>query len=142
MHRYDLKTEEKNKIDYPTDEILVFDVETLVLEENRPVIAIALSSDAWYLFNFIFLFQNLNLKINLQRYSWCSPCLFDKNYSSKNKLTFSDLIPLESQKEAERLSKKRLVIGHNVGFDRSYIKEQYFLKVCLYQYLKLRITLT
>ena len=49
MHRYDLKTEEENKIDFPTDEILVFDVETLVLEENRPVIAIALSSDAWYL---------------------------------------------------------------------------------------------
>jgi hypothetical protein len=41
------------------------------------------------------------------------------------------LIPFESQKEAERLSKKRLIIGHNVGFDRSYIKEQYFLKVCL-----------
>ena len=56
MHRYDFKTEEKNKIDFPTDEILVFDVETLVLEENRPVIAIALSSDAWYLCNFKFLF--------------------------------------------------------------------------------------
>ena len=49
MHRYDLKTEEENKIDFPTDEILVFDVETLVLEENRPVIAIALSSDDCYL---------------------------------------------------------------------------------------------
>jgi hypothetical protein len=33
---------------------IVFDVETLVKEHNRPIIAAAVSSDAW--FNFIFIY--------------------------------------------------------------------------------------
>lgn len=44
-----------------------------------------------------------------------------------------DLIPLESSTEQHGPDKKRwqdrLIIGHNVGFDRSFVKEQYYLKV-------------
>ncbi len=32
---------------------------------------------------------------------------------------------------ATALNKQRLVIGHNVSFDRSYVKEQYFIKVSI-----------
>ena len=40
----------------------------------------------------------------------------------------SDLIPLETGPGSTDSSggRLRLVIGHNVGFDRSFVKEQYY----------------
>lgn len=35
------------KVDYPEADIMVFDVETLVTENSRPVIAVAASSKNW-----------------------------------------------------------------------------------------------
>lgn len=75
----------------------------------RPVIATAASSDSWY--------------------SWCSEALFNKDYTGNSKLTLDDLVPFESSNLEERQSTKRVCIGHNVGFDRSFIREQYFLEV-------------
>ena len=50
-----------------------------------------------------------------------------------NAYKLNDLIPLETRVgESKPLSgawKQRLVISHNVSFDRSYVKEQYFIKV-------------
>ncbi len=36
------------QVDYPDDDALVFDVETLVLNGNCPVIAVAASATAWF----------------------------------------------------------------------------------------------
>jgi DNA polymerase gamma 1 len=47
-------------------------------------------------------------------------------------LQLNDLIPMESNDACLRKSQKRIVIGHNVGFDRSFIKEQYFLEVKIF----------
>jgi DNA polymerase gamma 1 len=47
--RYDSKTNETSKVSYPADNIMVFDVETLVLNKNCPVMATAVSPDAWYI---------------------------------------------------------------------------------------------
>ena len=68
-------------------------------------------------------------RINLKRYSWCSDSLFDENYSGSTNLVLDDLIPFESKDLSNRKKKQRIVVGHSVGFDRSYIKEQYFLQV-------------
>ena len=49
-----------------------------------------------------------------------------------NEPGLSDLIPLETTDSCACLvenSSERLVIGHHVGFDRSFIKEQYFTEV-------------
>ena len=64
------------------------------------------------------------------RYCWVSDLLANVNESYQNpKRKLPDMfIPLEIEKSSGR-SQKRLVIGHNVGFDRSYVKEQYFLEV-------------
>ena len=53
--RYEkIKNDFKTKpVDYPDEEALVFDVETLVLHENCPVIAVAVSSTAWFVDAFI-----------------------------------------------------------------------------------------
>lgn len=102
-------------MDYPKDEALIFDVETLVLSQNRPIIAVAASSEAWY--------------------TWCSHAFFIEDYNGSSPLMLDDLIPLESDNAEKRKTKKRVVIGHNVGFDRGFIKEQYYqevtFKVCL-----------
>jgi DNA polymerase gamma 1 len=87
----------------------VFDVETLVLYQNCPVLAVALSDNAWY--------------------SWCSERLINNDFMYLKSLELTDLIPFESNEPLERKSKKRIVIGHNVGFDRSFIREQYNLEV-------------
>ena len=50
----------------------------------------------------------------------------DHNYGLK------DLINLETKSGQDRLSmrdqKERLVIGHNVSYDRARVKEQYFVE--------------
>lgn len=57
----------------------------------------------------------------------------EERYSWSNQLTLADLIPLETHINSARPSrgqwKERLIVGHNVSFDRAFIKEQYLLKV-------------
>lgn len=77
---------------------------------------------------------------SLARYSWCSKRLIEERYSWSNKLTLADLIPLETPFNSARPSggqwKERLIVGHNVSFDRSYIKEQYLLKVSIWRMVR------
>ncbi|KAH9249204.1 hypothetical protein BASA83_000673 [Batrachochytrium salamandrivorans] len=77
----------------PLGESLSFDVEVLYKMTNYPVIATAVSTNAWY--------------------SWCSPtiCGMEK--------TFQDLIPFGTDKVP------RIIVGHNVSYDRSRILEEY-----------------
>lgn len=107
--RYDPHTHKTTKVAYPPDEALVFDVETLVPDENRPVMAVAASDKAWY--------------------SWCSDIFFQENYIGSKPLELNDLIPFESEDAEMRKRQHRIFIGHNVGFDRSYIREQYYIEV-------------
>ncbi len=45
--KYDSSNNEFTKVDYPEDDALVFDVESLVLYQNCPVMAVAVSANAW-----------------------------------------------------------------------------------------------
>lgn len=83
----------------PLEDILVFDVEVCVSVGPYPVIATALTPKHWY--------------------SWTSKKLLASPKDSK-RLTPDDMVPLECDKKS-----KKLVIGHNVSFDRARIKEQY-----------------
>ncbi len=107
--RYDRSTKQTTKVAYPEDDALVFDVETLVKFQNRPVLAVAASANAWY--------------------SWCSDIFFQDDFNGHRPVELADMIPLESQDMSVRKKQKRVVIGHNVGFDRSFVKEQYYLEV-------------
>ena len=68
-------------VDAPLEDCFAFDVEVCVLEGHHPVIATALSKQAWY--------------------SWISPHLLNKTQPSKNGLTPSDLIKGKIQDQAE-----------------------------------------
>lgn len=74
-----------------------------------PVMATAVSTNGWY--------------------TWCSERLVKNDFKYVKNLHLNDLIPLESEDLAERKARKRIIIGHNVGFDRSFIKQQYYLEV-------------
>ena len=76
----------------------------------------------------------------LRRYSWCSRRLLEQRYSWASHLTLADLIPLESPAGAGCAGKQdwpeRVVVGHNVAFDRAFIKEQYLIQVIVVPLLR------
>ncbi|CAH2274241.1 DNA polymerase subunit gamma-1 isoform X1 [Pelobates cultripes] len=99
-------------VDFPDERALVFDVEICMSEGQCPTLAVAVSPQCWY--------------------SWCSRRLIEDRYTWSNQLSLSDLIPLETSTNANCSVKRnwmeRLVVGHNVSFDRAHIKEQYLIK--------------
>ncbi|XP_078283324.1 DNA polymerase subunit gamma-1 [Rhinoraja longicauda] len=103
---------EATTVDFPHEGALVFDVEVCTTEGQCPTLAVAVSSTAWY--------------------SWCSKRLIEKRYTWSSHLVLADLIPLETPANFTRPSGgvwlERLVIGHNVSYDRARVKEQYLMK--------------
>ena len=82
-------------VDYPDDSALSFDVETLPHYHSYPIMACAVSKDAWY--------------------TWVSPWLLGESED------WEHLIPFGNP------DRHRVVVGHNVSYDRSRIAEEYSL---------------
>ncbi|KAG8440656.1 hypothetical protein GDO86_006413 [Hymenochirus boettgeri] len=103
---------EPEPVDFPDERALVFDVEVCMTEGDRPTLAVAVSPQCWY--------------------SWCSRRLIEDKYSWSNQLSLLDLVPLETSVNSNCVNKnnwnERLVVGHNVSFDRAHVKEQYLIK--------------
>ncbi|GFO44683.1 DNA polymerase subunit gamma-1, partial [Plakobranchus ocellatus] len=78
-------------------------------EGNYPTIATAVSAKHWY--------------------SWTSEYVLRDKFRWANEPHLQDLIPLETKPgkivPPEGKWQPRLIIGHNVGFDRAFVKEQY-----------------
>ncbi|KAI3485731.1 hypothetical protein L1887_50887 [Cichorium endivia] len=87
----------------PKDDMLVFDVETMVQEGPFPVMATAASPNAWY--------------------SWLSPWLVGRGDGHERK---DHLIPLGPSSKDDP---PRLVVGHNVSYDRARTLEEYTLEL-------------
>lgn len=103
---------ERQSVNFPDEKAIVFDVEVCMEEGHCPTLAVAVSPNAWY--------------------SWCSKRLIEDRYTWPSDLTLTDLIPLETPANSTQprgsVWQNRLVVGHNVSFDRAHIKEQYLLK--------------
>lgn len=100
-------------VEYPAieDQVLVFDVETLPYQGGHyPVMAVAVGESAWY--------------------AWCSPWLTGEDDSPNH------LVPLGPEAKADEGSTlfesdeetPRLVVGHNVLFDRARVGTEYALR--------------
>eukprot|EP00088_Acartia_fossae_P013148 TRINITY_DN1683_c0_g1_i7.p1 TRINITY_DN1683_c0_g1~~TRINITY_DN1683_c0_g1_i7.p1 ORF type:complete len:1146 (-),score=216.92 TRINITY_DN1683_c0_g1_i7:47-3484(-) len=98
------------KVDYPTESALVFDVEVSVLTDQRAVMAGCLSDKAWY--------------------TWLSPHLLHKDNPFPAKVTPDTMIPLGSNAKAAKL-----IIGHNVSYDRIRVGDEYGLDLTRTRYL-------
>lgn len=93
----------------------MFDVEVCVPISPAPVMACAVGANRWY--------------------SWKSKKLVNPHLANKTKkLTPGDMIPLESTLDDcgfnldGRFKEPRIVIGHNVSYDRARVKEQYWVE--------------
>ncbi|KAG6456278.1 hypothetical protein O3G_MSEX009640 [Manduca sexta] len=98
------------KVPCPTDDALIFDVEVLMSAGKRPTLACAVSPEAWY--------------------SWVSePVAKGEQHQYYEDLNYDYLIPLETDgmTPCGDLDRYRIVLGHNVSYDRAKIKEQYWL---------------
>lgn len=102
-------------VHYPLENGVVFDVEVCVNAGKMPTLATAVSDKAWY--------------------GWVSSSLingFSKPVTS-HQYPLDTLIPFESSKNDsgsvlnDRMRKPKVVVGHNVSYDRARIKEQYWL---------------
>lgn len=115
--RYDPVSGCGKGVEYPADDALVLDVETCVIEGQRPILAVAVSPNAWY--------------------SWTSPRMassrdFIDNMERDTNL--EDLIPMEPSTKGVKAAedsweRPKVVVGHHVSYDRARLKEQYFMKV-------------
>uniref|UniRef100_A0A1I8AUU5 Mitochondrial DNA polymerase catalytic subunit n=1 Tax=Steinernema glaseri TaxID=37863 RepID=A0A1I8AUU5_9BILA len=90
------------KIPYPDGQVLFFDVEVCMEDGLLPTLAVAVSKSTWY--------------------SWCSERLITGT-DVPELARLHHLIPLEPEGGS---SSKRVVIGHNVAFDRARVREQYY----------------
>ncbi|XP_024083645.1 DNA polymerase subunit gamma-1, mitochondrial [Cimex lectularius] len=99
-------------VDHPLEDAIVFDVEVCCSVGPLPTLATAVSKDAWY--------------------SWVSKDLENCSNTVKHSFTPDNLIPLERKisKETDpaEFFKPRIVVGHNVSYDRARVKEQYWLE--------------
>ncbi|KAJ2826628.1 DNA-directed DNA polymerase gamma mip1 [Coemansia erecta] len=99
--RYDRDgSRQRVRVPAAEDNVLVFDVEVIVPDSPFPVMAAAASQHAWYM--------------------WVSPYLAGDSPHPRH------LIPLTDPDTAN--PDPRLVIGHNVGYDRARIQEERLLK--------------
>lgn len=107
---------EPEAVSFPLEDGLLFDVEVCVQAGKAPTLASAVSDKAWY--------------------GWVSQALIDGAAKpvTSNQYQIDMLIPLESNvddsgiKLNEHLQKPKVIIGHNVSYDRARIKEQYWLE--------------
>ncbi|XP_039747970.1 DNA polymerase subunit gamma-1, mitochondrial [Pararge aegeria] len=94
----------------PPDDALILDVEVLMKAGKRPTLACAVSPDAWY--------------------GWVSePLACGEEHQKCDNVRYEDLIPFETDgtEHCGDLCRPRIVVGHNVSYDRAKIKEQYWL---------------
>lgn len=103
------------KVDYPLEDGIIFDVEVCVKEGPLPTLATAVTNEAWY--------------------GWVSNTLVDGTSIPVESRSFTTdlLVPIEStsmefgKKLNDHQKKPKIIVGHNVSYDRARIKEQYWL---------------
>eukprot|EP00117_Sycon_ciliatum_P041275 scpid20856/ scgid30220/ DNA polymerase subunit gamma-1; Mitochondrial DNA polymerase catalytic subunit; PolG-alpha len=108
--RYSAQCPQGKPVPFPDEKVLVFDVEVWMEAPTLPILAVAASPTAWY--------------------SWTSEVLTEKfNVPKFLGSNMKRLIPIAGPEDAslDHEWSERLVIGHNVSFDRSYIREEYLL---------------
>uniref|UniRef100_A0A914M761 DNA mitochondrial polymerase exonuclease domain-containing protein n=1 Tax=Meloidogyne incognita TaxID=6306 RepID=A0A914M761_MELIC len=96
----------QKQVPFPKENLLFFDVEVCMTDGKLPTMAVALSPNKWY--------------------SWCSNRLSNAQVDLPEFVTLDHLIPLEDENNLGNF--KSLVIGHNVAFDRQFIREQYLAR--------------
>ncbi|XP_053678143.1 DNA polymerase subunit gamma-1, mitochondrial [Anopheles nili] len=122
--RYDPVTGEPCAVPYPDEPALVFDVEVCVRAGQAPVMATATgTSGCWYSWTSASLTTNIRER---------------EHTGEKAHYQLRDLIPLEPDldtNDAGQFERPRVIIGHNVSYDRARTREQYWLEPTAVRFL-------
>ncbi|KAF9586135.1 DNA-directed DNA polymerase gamma mip1 [Lunasporangiospora selenospora] len=94
-----------SRVEYPLEKTFTFDVETVPALSKFPVMACALSSEAWY--------------------GWVSPWLInpqtvDGHQNDQHLMSFGP--------SPNKAGHEKILIGHNVGYDRARVLEEYSIE--------------
>ena len=122
---------ETYKVDCPDDDALILDVEVCVSESPQPVLATAVSDKCWY----SWVSKRLASSEDFRRIPGSKWVTSNKYFSPnvQQRLELENLIPLETGEGSlgpiSGSWQQRLVVGHNVSYDRARVKEQYLIKV-------------
>nr|CAG8485152.1 9930_t:CDS:2 [Entrophospora candida] len=133
-YKKDIKPE---KVEFPKEKILCFDVETMHNDSNYSLIACAVSPEAWYAWVSPKLIEHKQevekSKNNNAADSKDNENLTTNNKNNNKKKKIEDifrssnkvgsLIPMGNMPDT-----RRIIIGHNVGYDRARILEEYSYK--------------
>ncbi|CAG0897515.1 unnamed protein product [Darwinula stevensoni] len=92
------------RLKFPDDPVLSFDVEVCMKDGKVPTLATAVSPHAWY--------------------SWCSSRLISPHVRVGDEEYIHPHLLISMQESQE----PSLIIGHNVSFDRAYISTEYSLR--------------
>lgn len=110
-------------VDYPLEDGVIFDIEVCMKHGPLPTLATAVSDKAWYGWVSNSLTED---RIPL-------PHTIGTGQTDTQLYTEDMLIPMESSREEygqklnQHQKKPKIVVGHNVSYDRSRIKEQYWM---------------
>ncbi|XP_032663546.1 DNA polymerase subunit gamma-1, mitochondrial isoform X2 [Odontomachus brunneus] len=111
-------------VNYPLEDGVIFDVEVCMKHGPLPTLATAVSDKAWYGW--------VSNSLVEGRVPW--PYMTDTDQTFDTQLYKEDMfIPMESSKEEygqklnQHQKKPKIIVGHNVSYDRSRIKEQYWM---------------
>ncbi len=129
---------------FPNDDALVLDVEICVSEGQHPTLATAASPAHWYSWCSSELVSSRepdkdrpdlgNRKRPKRAKSTAPDVLAELGLTSRRRYATNVMIPVESRRDATSLptsARPKLIVGHNVAFDRARIKEQYWVDVSM-----------
>ncbi|CAH1159639.1 unnamed protein product [Phaedon cochleariae] len=106
---------EPEQVPFPLEDAIVFDIEVCMMAGKTPTLATAVSGKAWY--------------------GWVSPAVLEgaSKPVTSHHYPITTLIPMESTEDDNGIDltdhqvKPKVVIGHNVSYDRARLKEQYWI---------------
>ncbi|EFN85052.1 DNA polymerase subunit gamma-1, mitochondrial [Harpegnathos saltator] len=111
-------------VNFPLEDGVIFDIEVCMKHGPLPTLATAVSDKAWYGW--------VSNSLVEGRIPW--PYMTDSGQTFDTQLYKENmLIPMESTREEygqklnQHQKKPKIVVGHNVSYDRSRIKEQYWM---------------
>lgn len=104
------------KVEYPKEHGLVFDIEVLYKVSGYPVMATAVSTEAWYVWLSPWLVESDGEHFALEKKEGDEGLIVNHPRESMH------LIPMGPPDEL------RVIVGHNIGYDRQSVKEEYSLK--------------
>ncbi|KAG0255907.1 DNA-directed DNA polymerase gamma mip1 [Mortierella polycephala] len=100
------------QVDYPREQMMAFDVETVPALSKYPVMACAISPESWY--------------------GWVSPWLIDPVTKDGHQ---NDQHLLSFGPSGKGIGNEKILVGHNVGYDRARVLEEYTMELNGIRYL-------